>query len=180
VPTPAEKLSQAEALLRVAETLRGGGTLQALYESGSVINVATGQPYSYRQLLRFSKMKIGEVIDLAATTKEEYRAEKLAEWAQLKRDLENPNIRPDRKIELMLAITDRECKLLGLNAAEQLEITGPQLNPLFLAIAKAMADVPEEDQQKVLDFAATLVRPITLDASCFPPFEPLQLPEGAQ
>ena len=115
------------------------------------------------------------VVDLAAKSREEMRAEKREEFAALRASLHNPNIRDDRKILLALEIIDRECKLDGLNAAEKVEISGPTLNPLYLAIAKALVDVSEEDIAKVLDFAASLVRPITLDATCFPPIEPLQL-----
>jgi len=114
--SPARRFSQAEALRRIAEHLRDGGTLIDLFNSGELVNVATGEPYSYRHMLRLSKMNLDTAIDLAAASREELRAEKRGELAVLKIEANNPAIEPEKRVDLKLKVIDRECKLDGLDA----------------------------------------------------------------
>jgi hypothetical protein len=55
------------------------------------------------------------VIDLAARTREEYRAEEMERYAALEVRLADPQIKPDRKIELALSIIRGRKDLLGLD-----------------------------------------------------------------
>jgi hypothetical protein len=155
---------------------------RALAEGRPLSELAPELGRSYKQILRYKDLLMKQIQTGTRTTMEEYRAEQLAELAELKSKLEDPSIKPDRKVELALSIIDREIKLLGTAAPEKLQVSSSQLNPMYLAIAKAMADVAEEDQAKVLEFAKALVRPLELTADCFPPpmLEPTvpQLSEG--
>jgi transposase-like protein len=155
---------------------------RALAEGRPLSELAPELGRSYKQILRYKDLLMSQIQTGTRITMEEYRADQLEELAELKSKLEDPAIKPDRKVELALSIIDREIKLLGTAAPEKLQVSGPQLNPMYLAIAKAMADVAEDDQAKVLEFAKSLVRPLELTADCFPPPMPEipapQLTEG--
>ncbi len=151
---------------------------RALAEGRPLIELTPELGRSYKQILRYKDFLMGKLRGETETTLAEYKQAQLEELAELKAKLESPNIKDDRKVELALSIIDREIKLLGTAAPEKLQVTGPQLNPMYLAIAKAMADVAEEDQPRVLEFARSLVRPLELTADCFPALTVPQLTEG--
>jgi hypothetical protein len=151
---------------------------QAMVEGRPLKDLVPELGCSYKTILRYRDLLMKRTTENNDLTIDDYRQAQLLELAELKEKLESPNIKDDRKVELALSIIDREIKLLGTAAPEKLQVTGPQLNPTYLAIAKAMADVAEEDQIKVLEFAKTLVRPLELTADCFPALTVPQLTEG--
>jgi hypothetical protein len=55
------------------------------------------------------------VVDLAAKTRDDYRAEEMLRYADLEASLLDPRIKPDRKIELALSIIRGRKDLLGLD-----------------------------------------------------------------
>jgi hypothetical protein len=100
-----------------------------------------------------------------------WAGEQYIELQAMKGLCEDPKIRPDRKIELLLGILDREMRLLGTAAPTksiQAHVSAGQLDPLYLDIRGVLQDLEEGDQQTALgllrEFAATKTKPITLDS----------------
>jgi hypothetical protein len=68
------------------------------------------------------------VVDLAARTREEYRAEEMERYAELEVSLADPRIKPDRRIELALSIIRGRKDLLGLDEPSKTQSQNTNFN----------------------------------------------------
>jgi hypothetical protein len=147
---------------RLAELLAEG---RSQAESGEILK-GEGFPADRRTL-----WKDVCSFELTSPAADFWRSEQLIELSELKAQLESPLIRLKDKVDLTLAIIDREIRLLGTESAKKsvnVNIDG-KLTPEYMEIAKLMVDVDPADRVKALDFIKSLVRPVELEADCFPP-----------
>ena len=150
-----ELLSEGKSQTEAAEILRSEGH-------------PASDPTVRRDVGRLGRQWTATIVqDFAASAEEEYR------WLQeLKMDLSDPKIKADRRIELALAILDREMKLLGTAAPTksiQAHVSSAQLDPLYLDVRGVLQDLEEDDQEAGLEllreFARSRVKPLILDAA---------------
>jgi len=157
-----ELLSQGKSEVQAAEVLR-----------------AEGFPASHDTVERdVDKLALGWR-KTNAEAFEQHRATQLAHLADLREQLVNPAIKPDRKIELALSILDREIELLGTKAPSK-SITATvnaDGTGRFHKFVQAAAGLSEAQLERVFQFAASLEREqLTMPAG--PP--PLMLEVGTQ
>jgi hypothetical protein len=98
-----------------------------------------------------------------------YREQQLAELIELRDVLSDPKIKPDRKVELTLAIIDREMRLTGTAAPTKSivgHVNGPQLDALYLDIRQELLHLSDEDQHGALllmrEFARSRKKPVVI------------------
>jgi len=100
-----------------------------------------------------------------------FKSEHLIQIEELRALAENPAIKADRKVELLLAILKEDIKLKG-TAAPTKHITANvdgKLTQEYIEIASLMANVDEEDRIKVVQFIKSLVKPVEIGPECEPP-----------
>jgi hypothetical protein len=111
---------------------------------------------------------------------DQWRQEHILELEELRGSLEDPTIKPDRKVELMLAIIREDSRIKG-TAAPTKSITANvevEHSPVFLHFKKAVSGLSEDQLEEVFRFAAKMPRTAKAevrDASWFPAPEPKQL-----
>jgi hypothetical protein len=102
----------------------------------------------------------------------------LSELSDLKETLNNPAIKPDRKIELTLAILDRRVDILGLNAPKKAIVGHVTQNTAvqyrFLEHAHGLS---AEQIEEAFRFMDDLPRKRVSIADCFPGQQPTKLLE---
>lgn len=99
----------------------------------------------------------------------EYRAAQLIELSELKAQLVSPNIPPVKKVELALAIIDREIDLLGTKAATK-TITAnintdvdPEQLVGYRRFVYETSGLTTEQVESVYQFARKMLRPATVE-----------------
>lgn len=105
----------------------------------------------------------------------------LSELSELKETLNNPGIKPDRKIELTLAILDRRVDILGLNAPKKAIVGHVTQNTAvqyrFLEHAHGLS---AEQIEEAFSFMDNLPRKRVSIADCFPGQQPTKLLEAPE
>ncbi len=122
----------------------------------------------HRNTVSYHKQRIGEIVSDGV---QEYRAAQLIELSELKAQLVSPAISAVKKVELALAIIDREIDLLGTKApTKSISATfSATSDPAYLDFKKATAGLDESQLAEVYRFAESLTRvPKPIDATWFP------------
>jgi hypothetical protein len=143
---------------KVAQDLANGKTVGETAESLGV----------HRNTVSYHKQRLG---DVASEAVQEYRAAQLIELSELKAQLVSPAITPAKKVELALAIIDREIDLLGTKApTKSISATfSATSDPAYLDFKKSTAGLDDGQLAEVNRFAASLTRvPEPIDATWFP------------
>jgi len=143
---------------KVAESLLDGKNVKETAESLHI----------HRNSVSFHKRNLGMV---EPESVQQYRAAQIIELSELKAQLVSPAIPAVKKVELALAIIDREIDLLGTRSATKTISASfsASSDPLYLDFKKATAGLDEEQMGEVLNFAASLPRePEPIDATWFP------------
>jgi hypothetical protein len=107
-----------------------------------------------------------------------WQAEHIAELQELRAKLEDPLIRPAEKVALMLAIIREDSKIKGTAAPSKsvhANVSGPQLDALYLDIRDVLLDADEQTRQEVLEDARAKVKsrrkPVVVDGMPLQPIE---------
>ena len=122
----------------------------------------------HRNTVSYHKQRLG---DIASEAVQEYRAAQLIELSELKAQLVSPAISAVKKVELALAIIDREIDLLGTKApSKSISATfSASSDPAYLDFKKATAGLDAEQMAKVYRLAESMPRvPGQIDATWFP------------
>jgi hypothetical protein len=120
----------------------------------------------HRNTVSYHKQRIG---DIASEAVQEYRAAQLIELSELKAQLVSPNIPPVKKVELALAIIDREIDLMGTKAPSrsiQARIEAEVDPDQLVGYRRFVYETRGLDQgviERVYEFARSLVRPDVID-----------------
>ena len=139
---------------RLLELLSQGKT-QA--EAADILK-AEGFPADRRTIWR--DVRSFSLQDANASAFDRYRADQLLELAELKAQLMDNRIKPDRKVELALSIIDREIKLLGTAAPTksiQAHISANDSQP-YMDFKRATAGLDDGQLEEVHAFARALPR----------------------
>jgi hypothetical protein len=159
-----QKADKERRLVAVAGAL---GSAQPLTEVAKQLGV------SYKTAKRDKAEIMRRLQDASGQAIEGFRAEQLIELSELKAQLLSPLIKADRKVELALAIIDREMKLLG-TASPTTSITAhvkTEFSPLVQRFKKSILGLSDGQVEQVLEFAQGLTRERqlqTIDATWFP------------
>lgn len=169
----ANKAKTAERRSRLVELMRAGVNK---VEASEVLK-NEGYPASPATLRRDVSKHLAPKWD--AMNNEAFREYQLNELWQLREQLSNPAIKPDRRIELALAILDRQIRLAGTEAASKSIVAHVRENTAvqyrFLEHSHGLS---AEQIEEVFSFMDSLPRPKKMSiADLFPTQQP-QLAEA--